>query len=167
MTQELEQLISTYAHKGLLIDTNILLLYYVGHVNRERIVRFKRTKQFLPDEYDLLVAFTQAFKKLVTTPNILTEVSNFVNQLKEPERAQCYALLAKSTEVIQESYLPSLEVVKQGWGFQKYGLTDCGLLTLARDKYLVLTDDLKIASYLQSQDVAAVNFNHLRQLSWN
>lgn len=41
MNQELEQLISIYAHKGLLIDTNILLLYYVGYVNRERIVRFK------------------------------------------------------------------------------------------------------------------------------
>ena len=165
MTQDLEQLTSTYAHKGLLIDTNILLLYYVGYVNRDRIVRFKRTRQFLPEEYDLLVDFIQSFATLVTTPNILAEVSNFINQLQEPERSQCYALLAQSTETIQEFYVPSLEVVKQGWGFQKYGLTDCGLVTLAKDKYLVLTDDLKIASYLQNQRVDTVNFNHLRRLS--
>lgn len=167
MNQDVERLVSIYARKGLLIDTNILLLYYVGYVNRERIARFKRTKQFLPEEYDLLVNFIRTFSKLVTTPNILTEVSNFINQLKEPERSQCYALLAESTEIIQENYVPSLKIVKQGWGFQKYGLTDCSLVSLARDEYLVLTNDLKVADYLQSQNVDTINFNHLRQLSWN
>lgn len=39
---ELSALLAKYYRKGIVIDTNILLLYLVGRVNRERIPRFKR-----------------------------------------------------------------------------------------------------------------------------
>lgn len=50
--------------------------------------------------------------------------------------------------------------------FTKFGLTDCGILSFARDRYLVLTDDLRFADYLQRQGVDTVNFNNLRVLGW-
>jgi hypothetical protein len=52
---DFDSLILRYSQKGVLVDTNILLLYFVGKVNRERVARFKRTEQFLPEDFDILL----------------------------------------------------------------------------------------------------------------
>lgn len=49
------ELISRYAPRGILIDTNILLLYFVGTTNPDRIARFKRTQTFVKEDYNVLV----------------------------------------------------------------------------------------------------------------
>ena len=46
MTNYLDSLFARYRQKGILVDTNILLLLFVGSVNRKRISQFKRTQQF-------------------------------------------------------------------------------------------------------------------------
>ena len=48
------QLLKKYQSKGILVDTNILLLWFVGRVNQKRISRFNRTQKFLPEHYQLL-----------------------------------------------------------------------------------------------------------------
>ena len=95
MSDPFLKLVNRYATKGVLVDTNILLLYFVGTVNRDRIERFKRTKTFTTNDYDVLVRLLSIFQKIVTTPNILTEVSNFINQLGEPERSRCYSIFCQ------------------------------------------------------------------------
>ncbi|WP_292743219.1 hypothetical protein [Nostoc sp. NMS4] len=81
MKDLIASLIRRYSQKGVLVDKNILLLLLVGSVNQERITKFNRTQQFIPEDYELLLAFIEKFKKLVTTPNILTEVNSLANQL--------------------------------------------------------------------------------------
>lgn len=68
--------------------------------------------------------------------------------------------------LLEESYISS-STASQYKEFTRFGLTDCGILELARNQYLVLTDDLKLAVHLQSQNIDTVNFNHLRTLNWN
>lgn len=87
-------LLESYRQKGILVDTNILLLYFVGSVNPKRISQFKRTNQFNVDDFQLLVQILGYFQKIVTTPNILTEVSNLTGQLTEPEKSSCFNALA-------------------------------------------------------------------------
>lgn len=58
---EVSKLLSKYYTKGILIDTNILLLYLIGRVNRERIPKFKRTVQFTPEDYDILLELVSKF----------------------------------------------------------------------------------------------------------
>jgi len=58
VTEQVLNLLKKYYKKGIIIDTNILLLYLVGRVNRDRIARFKRTATFLPEDYDLLLELT-------------------------------------------------------------------------------------------------------------
>ena len=72
----INELVSRYQNKGLLIDTNLLLLYFIGNYDPNRIPGFKRTMAFTVDEFWLLIGFLGVFDKLVTTPNVLTEVSN-------------------------------------------------------------------------------------------
>ncbi|MGL5944311.1 MAG: PIN domain-containing protein [Waterburya sp.] len=156
-------LLSKYYTKGILIDTNILLLYLVGSLNRDRISRFKRTAQFVPKDYDLLLELVNNFQKIITTPNILTEVNSLANQLGEPERSQCMNLFTGLIYQISEVYLES-SIITNHELFSRFGLTDCGIMLIAKDKYLVLTDDLKLHLYLKAQGIDTVNFNNLRIL---
>lgn len=168
MKDIINSLIRRYHQKGILIDTNILLLFLVGSVNPERITRFNRTQQFIPEDYELLLGFIAKFQKILTTPNILTEVNSLANQLGEPERSKCFVIFAQFAQNatrLNEHYIKSLDAVTVD-RFVKFGLTDCGILTLARNEYLVLTDDLKLANYLQSVAVDVINFNNIRVFNW-
>jgi rRNA-processing protein FCF1 len=162
---DVDALFSLYRHKGILIDTNILLLYFVGSTNRARITKFNRTQTFLPEDYDLLVGILNYFNQVFTTPNILTEVNSLANQLGEPERTQCLTIFAQGISIFTECYLESKSVAS-AQDFTRFGLTDCSILNLAKNQYLVLTDDLKLASHLQQQGIDTVNFNHIRVYGW-
>ena len=160
MIDDLPGLLSKYKQKGILVDTNILLLWFVGEVNPNRIEKFKRTNQFNKQDYNLLVKTLKYFSKNVVTPNILTEVSNLINQLSEPERSQCFDALSQAMNQLNEFYIES-KVATQVEKFTKYGLTDCGIISVARDSYLVLTDDFKLAGYLEKIGIDVINFNNI------
>ncbi|MDJ0554938.1 MAG: PIN domain-containing protein [Microcoleaceae cyanobacterium MO_207.B10] len=165
MIDYIRKLFGKYKRKGVIVDTNILLLLFVGSVNKKRISKFNRTEQFSPKDYDFLVEIISYFSKIVVTPNILTEVSNFINQLTEPERSQCLEFLAKALTQWDEFYVES-STATQVEKFTKYGLTDSGIISLAKEKYLVLTDDFKLANYLEKIEIDTVNFNHIRVSGW-
>jgi rRNA-processing protein FCF1 len=165
MKDIVRSLFQKYKQKEILIDTNILLLWFVGTVNRERISKFNRTEKFVPEYYDSLVQILSYFNKIVTTPNILTEVNSLANQLGEPERSQCLSVFAEGVARLNESYLQSTDVVRTD-SFTKFGLTDCGIATLAKNKYLVLTDDFKLTNYLQKSEIDTINFNNIHVYGW-
>lgn len=79
MSDYIGELFKKYKQRGILIDTNILVLWFVGTVNKSRISQFNRTEQFVPEDYDTLVAILDYFSQIITTPNILTEVNSLVN----------------------------------------------------------------------------------------
>jgi len=95
----------------------------------------------------------------------MKEVNSLANQLGEPERSLCLSALAKGMALLNESYLESREVVKAE-NFTKFGLTDCGIINIAREQYLVLTDDLKLANYLEKSGIDTINFNNIRRFGW-
>lgn len=165
MKEYIRSLFSKYKQKGILIDTNILLLWFVGSTNRARISLFNRTEKFLPEDYDTLMEILSFFSKKVTTPNILTEVNSLVDKLAEPERSGCFSIFARDLTILDELYIES-SIATQTEKFTKFGLTDCGIINVARDRYLVLTDDLKLANYLQKLGIDTVNFNNIRIDGW-
>jgi rRNA-processing protein FCF1 len=165
MIEEIRKLITSYSRKGIIIDTNILLLYFIGRFDSDLISRFKRTIQFTIEDYHILLILIEPFEKLITTPNILTEVSNLSGQLGEPARTLYFQFFAESIAEIEEHYIDSATVVEQDQ-FQKLGLTDTSILELASEQYLVLTDDFRLSQILQTKNVAVINFNHVRVLGW-
>jgi rRNA-processing protein FCF1 len=164
----IQLLISKYLQKGILVDTNILLLFFVGLTNPDRISRFKRTQQFVGEDYELLIQILNKFPRVITTPNILTEVNSMLGQLGEPERSSAFLVLRQFLATgsrFEECYVPSSQVIEQE-NFVRFGLTDCGISEVSRDRYLILTDDLRLANTLQSQGIDAINFNNIRTLNW-
>jgi len=160
-----EELLHRYQSRGLLIDTNLLLVYFVGSYDPYRIPKFKRTIAFTVEDFYTLLTVFKFFTKVITTPNILTEVSNLSNQLPEDIKPLYYSEFAKHTVSLEENYIASINISSLEH-FKKFGLTDSGIIDLVKDKYLVLTDDLPLTSYLQNVGIDTINFNHIRALNW-
>lgn len=157
----IDELVARYQNRGIFIDANLLLLYFIGKHDTDRITKFKNTMKFTVDEFRLLEAFLDAFKRLVTTPNVLTEVSSLSGQLAENLRLPFYSDFANHISLLEEHYVPSLTASSLEL-FNKFGLTDSGIIQLVKDKFLVLTEDFKLAGYLQNRGIDVINFNHIR-----
>lgn len=165
MSDHVLQLVEQYRSRGVLVDSNVLLLYFVGAFERQLVPRFKRTAQFTVQDYDLLGLFLSNFQHIITTPNILTEVNSFLGQLGEPLKTECRTVFGRAIGLLGEHYVPSADATRLD-RFARLGLTDAVIAHLAEGSCLVLTDDLKLASFLQRIPVDVVNFNHLRPLPW-
>lgn len=156
-----DRLLLKYRSKGVLIDTNILLLLFVGRYDLSWVSKFKRTKIFTDDDYFLVEKIVSFFARVVTTPNILTEVSNLSNQLPEQIKLKYYQEFVSVVEILEEEYVASATACGQQY-FHRCGLADSTITTLARDNYLVITDDFPLANILQGLNIDVINFNHLR-----
>lgn len=151
-----------YASKGLLIDTNLLVLLIVGTINPTQISLHKRTNSYSAEDYNRLITFADRFKIRVTTPNILTEVSNLLEGYSYKGK---YALdlLERFTQGTKEIVCESLSTMHTyPKSYLKYGLSDAVIHRVASEKYLVLTDDLNFCAYLQGNGLLSINFNNLR-----
>lgn len=150
---------------GLLVDANILVLYLVGSLNPDLIERHKRLDKFTIEDFHLLQDLLPP--SIVTTPNILTEVSNLAVQIggsvKENLRVLLAALLQRGA--FQEHAVESAEASRVE-EFRRIGLTDAGVVLMAQKGLAVLTDDLPLYLALQRRGVEAINFNHLREKTW-
>ena len=158
----IKALINSYKNKGILVDSNLLLLMFIGYLNKDHITRFKRTQKYLPEDFELLNALLTTFDKIITTPNILTEVSNLANSLSEDYKIHFGHIFSQSIDSLNENYLESKLVINSK-ELLNFGLTDSVILKLVRGKYLLLTDDLKLYHHATGNGVDAINFNHIRE----
>jgi rRNA-processing protein FCF1 len=158
----IDELILRYVKSGILIDTNLLLLFLMGAVDAKQIDKFKRTKQFTIEDFWLIEKLLDFFEIKVTTPNILTEVSNLAGQLSEPLKSRFLERLGEQVKILTEKYCPSVEACAHPY-FNKCGLTDSAILSIAESELLVLTDDFQLAGLISGLGIDVINFNHLRQ----
>ena len=154
-------ILARYRTAGVLVDTNLLLLYFVGAFSPDEVPRFKRTIQFTPEDHHLLVRFLGYFGRVVTTPQILAEVSNLAGQLTGQVKQGVFEKFAAGLALLDERYEPAVSLSRNP-EFSRFGITDCAIVHHARGDLLVLTDDFRLSQYLQHKGVEVLNFNHLR-----
>jgi rRNA-processing protein FCF1 len=153
--------LDSIARTGLLVDTNLLVLYAVGTVNRNRIETFKRTRQYTMDDYDLLVQVLGNFDRLFTVAHVLAEVSNLTD-LPGAERLQARHVLKATISLLEESDMSSTRATEDRL-YEDLGLVDAAIGAVARANNLaVLTDDFVLYERLSRQNVRVFNFAHLR-----
>jgi len=158
MNDYLLKLIQKYKQKGLLVDTNILLLYIVGIVNVDLIRNFSRTANFTENDFYLVEKFINFFDVNITTPHILTEVSDLLGNRRELQLA-----LGKYIELIEEKFLESKQITRTKT-FLQFGLADTAITETAKNSYLVVTDDNPLFGYLVNQKIDAVNLDQIRMI---
>ena len=145
----------------LLVDTNLLVLYAVGTVNRNRIEAFKRTSKYTVQDFDLLLRVLGQWRSLHTVPHVLAEVSNLTD-LRGEERSRSREVLKGTISLLIEVELPSIRAA-QDPTYLDLGLVDAAIATAAREHgCTVLTDDLDLYLLLLRDNIEAVNFTHLQ-----
>jgi hypothetical protein len=154
-------LILKYISKGVLVDTNLLLLIAVGNYDKSRIEKSNRTRQFTVEDYELVQRVIMTFHRRFTTPNILTEVDNLARQIfSEGEHRALANCLRSMIDKFFEVFSTSQNAASNA-NYPIIGLADCATVLSAVDK-LVLTDDFTLAGKLAGAGLDVLNINHLR-----
>jgi hypothetical protein len=159
----LHPLVQKYRRKGILVDANLLVVLLVGNLGPAHLKNCRATKSnsFTPDDFFRLQRFVVQFDTLVTTPHILTEVSNLAGRLPEPLLGQFRALFRDVVKSLYEQSLPAKEIAQDAQ-FLRFGLTDTAIKMIAPGRYLVLTAEWRLCGLLQQRKVDVINFNHFR-----
>lgn len=151
--------------RGILLDTNVLLLAVIGTLGQNAVARFERTKnQFDQSDYETLKKILNQGRPVWTTPHILTETSNFLGQTGN-QKALARQRLLELVSVYEECWEKSTTVLEDH-AFLRFGLTDSAIGRAARQLDLVLiSTDGDLCQELQRRSIRAVNFHHFRNLT--
>jgi len=120
---------------------------------------------FSAEDYDTLSAIVGRFGILATTPNILTEVSNFADQITGSHKDAYIGSFVGRLSMLNEHYVPSNKLVGSDV-FNLFGLSDAVIAEIATRELLVMTIDLPLYQYLSAMELDVLNFNHIRTAYW-
>ena len=125
------------------VDTNLLVLLVVGRTDPEFIERHRRLSEYKTRHYRILVDFLAKGGGIVCTPHILTETSNLLRQVKDPERSRIMATFRKFIEGAVERHRPSRDLSVHP-DFPVLGLTDVAILDLDPTEHVIVTVDFDL-----------------------
>lgn len=162
MSTYVESLLDRFRTKGLLMDSNLAVLYLVGSCNLRLVGDGKHNKlsKYNAEDFQLLLRLKNVFSKAVTTPHVLTEVSNLINDLPEQTKKEILRQFHATFVEIGELPVDSMEVAQRP-EFPFLGLTDSALAHISHE-YLIVTDDARLVMKMNESGLEALNFNHLR-----
>lgn len=162
---ECDNILIKYRSKGILIDSNILLLLFIGSYNEHLISKFKRINNYSIEDYYLLLRLLVFFNKHITTPHILTEVSNLSKDLPHSNWEEYFAGFSVVIQTFEEKYVQSNEFFVENNPIIEFGLTDAAIEYSAKNNYLVLTNDGPLYGFLLNKEIDVLNFDDLLRSS--
>ncbi len=149
--------------RGVLIDTNLLVLLIVGLVNRDRIPQFKRTSHFSAKDWNVLAAMLDHIPRRYCVAHILAEVSTLTD-MPGPERFLARGVLHRTISGLEEVPIASLDACKSPY-YRRLGLTDAAIVLIAQQRGCsVVTNDSALYLALMEEGASAINFDDLRNL---
>lgn len=149
--------------RGILIDTNLLVLFVVGAVNRDRIPRFKRTSSYTSADWDLLTGILEQIPRRYCTPHILAEVSSLTD-LKGPELDIAREILRNTISLMEELPVASRDACESAH-YRRLGLTDAAIGLAAKQRGCsVVTNDSGLYRALLGESASVLKFDDLRAM---
>jgi hypothetical protein len=153
--------ITAYYRTGILLDANLMVLYIVGSYDIHLIGKHKRTDTFIKDDFTFINRLLKNFATRITTPHILTEVSNLTEGLLQHSDKGFATHFRNIIPHHHEQYETSVNLSGIP-AFPKFGLADSSVMQVAQDGNLVLSVDSRLCSYLSNIGLPAFNYNHIR-----
>ncbi len=147
--------------RSVLLDTNLLLLLIVGLYNKNLISVHKRTNNFVPEDFDLLVESINGYEILWVTSHCLAEVSNLIMQTNERQAKELMDCFSGFVAKVKESHIPK-EIIFENGISTRIGVADTGLIIKSKRVSCVFTVDLNLYIEISKRGYKVVNFNHLR-----
>jgi predicted nucleic acid-binding protein len=146
--------------KSVVLDANLLVLLVAGHTDKSLIERHKNLGAYDADGFDLLVETLAEYSQVVLTPNTLTEASNLLRQIGDPDRSRVTRMLGHLIRGHEERYIVSKHAAAEKT-FGRLGLTDAALLVVAREYGSLLSADNALYLAASTEGIEAFNFAHL------
>ena len=102
--------------RDVIVDSNIFILFLAGQINENKIERYTRNSLYTREDYYFLINILSNYDRIITSPNILTEVDNILNRITGEDKYK-YLLLVKSIyKQTIEKYIET-ETVAKNWFF--------------------------------------------------
>jgi hypothetical protein len=164
--EQLQSALSTHRSRGILLDTNVLLLFLIA-VFKPSLIGKKRLEKYDEPAGNLLVDYVGQFQRILTTPHVLAETSNLARQIVGGRLRQDLFSGLHPLFCLQESG-SFKQIIVDGAAidatiFQRIGLTDSGLTELVKNGEFLLTDDLDLYVASVTTGGIAINFTHMRE----
>lgn len=145
---------------GLLLDTNVLLLYLIEVTKPNAYGDWKWTRQFTREHVEVLGLAVATTKRLITTPHVLAEASNLSEKLPPSIREGYFSAFAEFVRGVHERFPRGRELVEDE-AFSFLGIADLAQVLLPRVRRpLIVTVDALLTVELEKRGLPVVNLNH-------
>ena len=141
------------------LDANLLVLFVVGTASKTYIASHKRLRAYTAADFDFLVSLLSNMKRIVVTPNTVTEASNLMRQTVDPARTRISSVFRTFLSTSDEIYIVSSRAAGQP-SFPRLGIADAALLTAMTSGSVLLTADVDLYLEALRHGREAINFNH-------
>jgi hypothetical protein len=164
----LKGILYEYTSKGIIVDTNLIILYIVGFYDITYIEKFGRVKNkgYTKEDFLALKKLLESFRSLFLTPQILAEISNLsFNDVSDKRFVAYFDEMLRVITNVNEKYIPKNILVKIP-SLIKFGFTDLSIFELAKKENLpVVTDDFKLHGFLSFHGIRSINMDQIRAYS--
>lgn len=144
---------------GVLLDANVLLLWLMHLAAPHFVGTWKKTVQFTPAHVVLLEQVVKGARRLVTTPHVLTEVTNHAIGMPTAIGSLYWAQLRRFIELARERTVQARVAAREP-DFALLGLSDTAQAVLRRARPVVVTVDAPLTAALERRGLAFINLNH-------
>lgn len=160
-----DYLYSKKKYDGLLVDTNVMLLFIVGKYDLDYIENFpfRRTAHYSKEDFEKLLNVFSRFKKIIITPHTLTELYHLSEKVHSFKIEEYFNVFINVLLGFDEIYVDK-NIILETPNLHKFGVADFAILSLASDKkYLVLSDDYKLSGLLRSKNIDSLSIYDVRE----
>ena len=154
-----ELLIQKYRSRGIVVDTNLLLLLAIGLYNPQRISTFKRTSKFDVMIYRAVATVVEQFEQRYTTPYIIAELDNLSRSLPANEWHAISSIMQQLVPSLIEIYGVGSRGLISHALHADIGITDCSIAVMP--DVLIFTDDLRFGARMLGLGRDVLNVGHL------
>ena len=161
-------MVSIQSSGVLLLDTNLLLLLFIEGKDASLIKKAKTLSAYTEADYELLQEFASLnrFTGLLTTPHIITEVSNLLGKERDDIKRIGREAVVEFLRRCNEHSDASMELASNP-EFNRLGITDVAIAVAANAFAFVLTAGLPLYLHCSRSGLNVANFNHVRQGAWS
>ncbi|MCK5833180.1 hypothetical protein KAH81_05855 [bacterium] len=160
-----ENIVAKCTRKGILLNTELLLLLCVGIYKRQLVESSKITNKYSVNDFNIVANIAAKFSPLYVSPQVLAEFSNYSDRLGSKVMREFYSSIEKILKGQFEVHIPKDVMIDENY-LPVLGFTDVSMMKICEEKGCVLfTADLQLES-IYSKRIDVVNFNHIRSAEW-
>jgi hypothetical protein len=143
--------------RDVIIDTNIFILFLAGQINENKIKNYTRNSLYTKEDYYFLLNILSNYDRIITSPNILTEVDNILNRITGEDKYKYLILVKTIYKQTIEKYIKT-ETISQNWYFDTLGITDSVILMMAKESELLISGDSSLCDHAKSLNIKTFDF---------